>query len=144
MTSNFSYGEIMKNILKVSTVFFLLAHNTSFASTYLAKVGPFYDDEMSIESVTIKRCIPIKKKIEFYVEKTSANHMPRIKFDFVKLVYESNYEEVISGTDYDSVRGFSIVPKAENGCLVNVTLKAMDTGFNPGRQNVSNVEIWAN
>ncbi|GIL17070.1 MAG: hypothetical protein BroJett040_08210 [Oligoflexia bacterium] len=132
----------MKNIFLVCS-FCTLVQSTSFASTFLGKVGPFYQDEMSTETALIKHCIPVKKNLQCYVEKSSANHIPRIKFDFVTLTYESGFQETIEGAALGSVRGFNVEPDSENGCLKNVTLRASDTGFNPGHQNVSYVEIWA-
>lgn len=121
----------MKNIILVYS-FCTLVQSTSFASIFLGKVGPFYQDEMSTETASIKRCVPVKKNIQFYVEKSNANHIPRIKFDFVTLSYESGFQETIEGAALGSVRGFNVEPDSANGCLKSVKLRASDTGFNPG------------
>lgn len=115
----------------------------SYASTYLGKIGPFYPNEYSEQSVVINKCNPKASKLKLVATHSHGKYsMPRFAFREISSELKSGkILSTISDNGETSIKSVFIkLPVGD--CVTKIKAEAMGTGFNPGASDLVYIEVW--
>lgn len=120
----------------------LLTFSSAHASSFLGKMGPFYEGEYSTHSSAVLKCSPKWKKLSLVASANGKYAMPR--FNYREIIVELNsgkVESVLAKSESNKIKTVEYSIPA-NDCVRKVTINATSSGFNPGRTNEITIEIW--
>lgn len=131
------------NMIKIFAVITaLLVLPGAQASTYLGKLGPFYENEYSIHTVLINKCGPKVRKLILAANANGKYAMPRFSYREILVELQSGKIDSISAKSEDNkLKKIQYLTPA-NDCVKKITINAASSGHNPGRPNVIAIEIW--
>lgn len=128
---------------KLAPLFLCFLITSAHASTYFGKVGPFYGDSYSEQSEHVKKCKSGFTKLSLSASANGKLAMPRFNYRDIAVELKSgNILNVVSSEENKAHKEVALKIPA-NDCVTKVTINAISNGFNPGRTDQIDIEIWA-
>lgn len=126
-------------ILFTASLFF----STAQAATFLGKIGPFYANDFAESSLTVKKCSANWSKLILAATANGKYSFPRFNYREITVEFASGkIQSILSSNEDAKLKTLAIkIPSGE--CAQKITMNATNSGSNPGRINVIDIEVWS-